>query len=252
MEGFGLVLRPVDYGREVDWLEGAGRDSAAVVVDFTPEGDDPVFVLNAMKNAYGAGLVWIDHHKSAIGRVWPRGDKFGGLCREGVAACRLTWEFFYGGMVREPKAVELIGRYDVFDRRNHVVWEDYILPFQYGLRAYDTDPAAGAFGWDGLLGPDGESYVGYLQDGRACLRYQRRENERLAKSAAYDVVFEGMLCCALNGSGNSLALDAYARPEHKMRILWRFDGGMWRVSLYENGHDDVLRRQIAARWAAAG
>lgn len=250
-EGYDLVFRPVNYGREVDWLEGAGGRSLAVVVDFTPEGDDPASMLAAMKHEYEGGLIWIDHHKSAIGKVGERGSEFDGRRRENVAACRLAWAYFFGGVV-EPKAVELLGRYDVFDRSHEAVWEDYILPFQYGLRAYDTDPAADAFDWDGLLDPNGESYVGYLQDGRACLRYQRRENEKLARGAAYDCVFEGLLCCAVNGRGNSLVLDAYARPEHRMRILWRFDGGLWRVSLYENGHEGVDCSEIAARWGGGG
>jgi hypothetical protein len=61
-----------------------------------------------------------------------------------------------------------------------------------------------------------------------------------------------MLCCAANGRGNSLTLDAFARPEHKMRILWSFDRNKWRVHLYDNGHDDVHCGEIAKRFGGGG
>jgi hypothetical protein len=74
------------------------------------------------------GLHWVDHHKSAM-------DRFGlksGYQMDGVAACRLAWQFFireedecHGRLpskedfvdhrVNEPFAVRLAGEYDIWD-----------------------------------------------------------------------------------------------------------------------------------------
>lgn len=78
-------------------------------------------------------LIWIDHHKSAIEKF---GNDIPGYRIDGVAACRLAWQWFmhcalpdHDGhelpsksdyvdrRVFEPLAVLLAGEYDVWDSR---------------------------------------------------------------------------------------------------------------------------------------
>jgi len=243
----------VDYGRPADWLEGEGADNLAVIVDFTPEGDDPAGVLAEMRNAYGAGLVWIDHHEAAIGRAGAANHEIRGVRRAGAAACRLAWKYFFPGEP-EPRAVELLGRYDVFDRSDTDEWWKVVLPFNFGLRLHATDPAHTEGVWRPLLDKVDVDRLHYdvIRSGEVHLLVLKRQNEAFCGMVAFDCVFQGMLCCAVNARGNSLVLDAYARPEHKMRILWAFNGRAWKVSLYENGHVDVHCGELAARFGGGG
>ncbi len=112
-------------------------------------------------------LTWIDHHKSAI-------EKFTGelkhksYCVDGVAACRLAWQWFmheYADMagvknqigyplpekdeyinrtVKEPLAVRLAGEYDIWDRR-----DPRAELFQHGLRSQELSE----WDWKTLLEP---------------------------------------------------------------------------------------------------
>lgn len=108
-------------------------------------------------------LIWIDHHKSAIEKY---GSKICGYRIDGVAACRLTWQWFNCPMgpicnmqgivdyslpskqdfidrkIPEPFAVQLAGEYDIWDKRNP---EAEI--FQFGLRSIEITPSI----WHDLL-----------------------------------------------------------------------------------------------------
>ena len=91
-------------------------------------------------------VIWIDHHISAI-KDYEEAIKKGGIL-EGIklpgkrstkkAACELTWEYLYPNK-KMPETVELLGLYDSF-RHKGTENEDKVLMFQYGARAYFTDP----------------------------------------------------------------------------------------------------------------
>ena len=251
--GYEFVPRGVNYGDEIDWMAGAAGNAMAVVCDFTPERDAEGTLLE-MDEAYDWGVVWIDHHRTAIEAAGAAARDIDGARDIGTAACVLTWHQFFKGEAR-PVAVTWLGKYDVFDRTDMDMWEQMVLPFQYGMRLHKTNPDGSDEPglWKRLLDDRlGLCAVSIAGDGGTCLKYERAQNARTAKAAAYDCMFEGMLCAALNARGNSLVLDAYARPEHKMRVLWGFTGGRWRVSLYENGHDDVDCGEIAKRYGGGG
>lgn len=132
--GHEFVPHGVNYGDQVDWMCGAGDDSMAVVVDFTPEGEGAALTLAEMNAGYrGGGLVWIDHHETAIERVRRSGKYFIGSRDFVKAACVLVHDWFFPG-APVPAAVKLLGAYDVFDRSDAERWENDVLPFQYGMR----------------------------------------------------------------------------------------------------------------------
>jgi hypothetical protein len=152
-------------------------------------------------------------------------------------------------------AVERLAAYDVFDRSDTDEWELNILPFQYGMKMRNMDPKhdATVWFWRELLGEHGEEMCKPIRgEGVTALVFERENYRITAKAAAYDCMFEGMLCLAINARGNSLVLEAAKRPEHKMLILWGFTGGRWRVSLYENGHADVDCGEIAKKNGGGG
>ena len=274
LNGHAYIPRGVDYGDPADWFRGAAPDAMAVIMDFTPEDPAARDILMDMNGAYGGGLVWIDHHKTALDKASPADGTIFGLRESGTAACVLAWRFFFGGgepawryffgqeggrnpVYAVPPAVTWLGMYDVWDRADPGVWENVVLPFQYGMRLRETEPDGtdepGL--WEKLL----DSSFGFgcdpmriREDGVPCLRHERKNARRAALSRGYDCAFEGLPCCALNADGNGSALDAYARPEHKLRVLWRFDGKLWRVSLYGNGHADTDCGKIAARFGGGG
>jgi hypothetical protein len=135
-------------------------------------------------------------------------------------------------------------------------WEDYILPFNFGLRLRRTEPGPSGAGrvWDRLLDMPGldDLHLDIIREGRIHLDVLERQNEALCGTAAFDCVFQGRPACAANARGNSLALDAYARPEHELRILFSFTGGRWAVRLFENGHEGVHCGRLAEGFGGGG
>lgn len=120
------------------------------ILDLSPECLD-VEILSA---ADAERMIWIDHHKSAIEK-FP--SAFKGFRIDGVAACRLAWQWFTrpGEMsnsfpksrfidreVIEPLAVRLAGEYDIWDKRD--VRTDI---FQFGLRSRELSESD----WSDLL-----------------------------------------------------------------------------------------------------
>ena len=196
------------------------------------------------------GLAWIDHHKSAI-ESHPKAIP--GYRIDGVAACRLAWQWFSGHhhdpscescrlpdkedfferRVAEPLAVRLAGEYDIWDRR-----DPDAEVFQFGLRSRElTD-----HDWQILLGnftkpsvreiemmmdaghpidlrPDGtvdesvSTVKGLLRDGALLQTYQQR-NDASAMHRSFIVEFEGLKFLALTTARcNSLTFASKDVPE---------------------------------------
>ena len=202
-----------DYG---DPLIPFPSEGTVYVLDLSPECFAPLEV--AARD--WPRLIWIDHHKSAI-------EKFGaaipGYRIDGVAACRLAWQWFLAKghtdegrdaiawdwrvlpfpqdfidrKVSEPLAVRLAGEYDIWDKR-----DPRAETFQFGLRAQDL-----ACLWELLLVPEQESngqkdvgsfaVDGLLETGASLQRYQREVDAGVVKRA-FEVKFEGLTFLALN------------------------------------------------------
>lgn len=214
-------------------------------------------------------LIWIDHHKSAMEKFPATLD---GYRIDGVAACRLAWQWFsnrgrdIGGAefyhtppkedyinrtVKEPWAVRLAGEYDIWDKRD----PDAEL-FQHGLRSRDIDSLwpsllsldskltiseiealMGVGHAQNLLNPDGTSpnpIVLSLLEGGKVLQYARtQENESIIKAAGFDLDFEGLKFLACNHARyNSHLFTAGLKPEHDACFGFAWRDGKWAVSLY--------------------
>jgi hypothetical protein len=78
--------------------------------------------------------VWIDHHQTAIessvefGYSGMKGNRV-----NGIAACELTWNYFYPTLAT-PKIIEYLGAYDVWNK-TRFPWDTEVVPLQSALRA---------------------------------------------------------------------------------------------------------------------
>lgn len=212
-------------------------------------------------------LVWIDHHKSAMAKF---AFATPGYRIDGVAACRLAWQYFsktsrdaktfalpdkqafVNRLVHEPYAVQLAGEYDIWDKRN----PDADL-FQYGLGSCELD-------WEKLLESDrrpsiaeveaavgnGEAvqikdngdivplYVSkLLNQGRPIEFSSAEANASLMRDVAFELNWEGMNFLAINKPrGNSRTFAGGVKPEHDALLTFYWLRNKWRVSLYGSPH----------------
>lgn len=213
-------------------------------------------------------IIWIDHHKSAIERWSARGLK--GYRIDGVAACRLCWQWFTARplnlpqirdyidrKVVEPTMIRLVGEYDVWDHR-----DPDAKALQFGLRALSDDGLAGLIHYQLACGPKDVVDRLYLQpaleQGRAIKAYCDRQNDEYSASCSHTIRFEGLNFCALNigQRGNSDLMRGGITPDHQALFAWRHVGlgnNPIYVSLYHApGHEDLDLSEIAKRWGGGG
>ncbi len=206
-------------------------------------------------------LVWIDHHASSIAS---HPTDIPGYRIDGVAACRLAWQWFtntmkddFGNlpakeafverMVSEPLAVRLAGEYDIWDKR-----DPDAEVFQFGLRSR----ALVANDWRNLLASDDAGLVGdLLRDGRILQTYQQR-NDAGIMHRSFVVEWEGLKFLALTTARcNSLTFASKDVPEtgHDALMGFYFNGKTWTVSLYHAKHrTDLDLSKIAVKFGGGG
>jgi uncharacterized protein len=202
-------------------------------------------------------LVWIDHHKSAI-ESHPK--SIPGYRIDGVAACRLAWQWFiaHAGTqtwphpatgfpekqdfidrkVVEPLAVRLAGEYDIWDKRD----PDAEL-FQHGLRSQELDEDD----WKAMLSmlsrDESATVQVLLASGEAVQYAKTKENESVIKELGFTFQWEGLtfLCCNA-ARYNSHLFTAGLKPEHDACFGFKWSGKDWSVSLYHapgKEHNDL-------------
>ena len=252
-----------------------------------PEGDGQIYILDLspdcladgpLESTHGMRLVWIDHHKTSIEK-WP--TTIPGYRIDGVAACRLAWQWFQlhdnqdpreqhppydlpskqgfiDRKVQEPLAVRLAGEYDIWDKR-----DPNAETLQYGLRSRDTTGGEGLC-WDLLLRTPGRSehfkaqdYVeDILKDGALCQGYAGKIDASICKSLTWLMEWEGLkFLCVNHARFNSLLFAAKDVPEtgHDALLGFKFDGKQWTVSLYHAKHrTDLDLSEIAKKHGGGG
>jgi hypothetical protein len=203
---------------------------------------------------YSNKIIYLDHHKSQI-------DKFSniplmGRQIDGVAACRLAWQWFFGNKaatkedyigrkVEEPYSVQLLGEYDIWDKRN----EDTDL-FQVGLSS------AKAIDWDMLLNlKNSKEYSeSIVEKGQVIWDYNKVVNAQISKERGFDVDFESLKFRALNiARCNSMTFEASLQDHHDGCLAYFYNGKTWKFSLYhakgKEHHDLSL---IASKYGGGG
>lgn len=220
-------------------------------------------------------IVWIDHHKSAIEKwdtnptVGGQGLKYllSGYRIDGVAACRLCWQWFVhqGGelgalpskhnfidrKVKEPELIRLAGEYDIWDHR-----DPDAKALQFGLRACTEDDliqlVEKQFSW---ARPREDFLNDVIIRGHAIKFYVDKQSDEYSAAYAHTLKWEGLTFCTLNigQRGNSDLLKGGIKPEHDACFAWRFDGKQVLVSLYHiegKTHHDLSK--IAVKYGGGG
>jgi len=207
-------------------------------------------------------LIWIDHHKTSIEK-WP--NQVLGYRIDGVAACRLAWQWFWKHSIEsfpqlpnklaytergvsEPWAVRLIGEYDIWDKR-----DPDAETFQYSLRI--GDPI-----WSVLLDPshlnNGILVRKMLVEGQIAQAYSRRVEASICKTRTWVMQWEGLyFLCVNTARFNSLFFAERDIPEtgHDALMGFNYTGQTWTVSLYHAKHrTDLDLSEIAKRHGGGG
>jgi len=243
----------LDYADDFNLDECDGRDVYMVDVSLQPF-SRMLELLNVANS-----LTWIDHHKEAVKDANEAGfDRFAaGAWELGSAACELTWKYFFLSEPTPPRAVRLLGRYDVWDHD-----DPDVLAFQYGARLYVESGVHDRF-WKFALDPDGtsdssEDFVDeVLQVGKKVLKYQTQVNAKVAHACAFETTIDGLRAIAANygvrGTANSKVLDSAWDPDrHDLKILFYLNrDGRWEVSLYTE-KDRVDCGAIAKKYGGGG
>ncbi len=231
-----------DYGDEIPNLES--RDLVYLI--------DISFPVNVL-NKYSDRIVLIDHHKTLIDSI---SSSYPGYRIEGVAACRLAWQFFFGEAetlpikedyvacaVKEPYGIQLLGCYDIWDKRN----PDTDI-YQVGLQSVKV------IEWDRILKGD-EEYIDYvLGRGEAVWDYTEVTNAQISTERAFDVNWEGYNFRALNNArSNSLTFKASIKEHHDGCLSYGWNGELWKFSIYGVEHKKTLDfSPIAKKYGGGG
>lgn len=212
-------------------------------------------------------VIWIDHHKSAIEK-W--GTYLPGVRIDGVAACRLAYQWFLNiattppgqiptklpekeayldRSVTEPLALRLAGEYDVWDHRG-----DGDLELQFGLRSEGEQGPM----WKELLHLDhGDVYVKQLIiQGKVAMAYQKHIDASTVKHKSFIQQFEGLKFLAINTARvNSQTFESLDKPEtgHDALLAFCWTGKLWSVSMYHAAHrKDIDLSRIAVKFKGGG
>jgi hypothetical protein len=213
-------------------------------------------------------IVWIDHHATSIDQF----PSLHGYQIDGVAACRLAWQWFSIGehnaqnrtneqlqvplpgkqdfidrKVSEPHAIRLAGEYDIWDKR-----DPDAETFQYGLKAEELDDPS-------LLGTlllTKDVVYGVIESGRIAQRYAKAVDAGICNDLTWVMEWEGLkFLCVNHARFNSLLFAAKDNPEtgHDALLGFRFDGKKWMVSLYHANHrKDLDLSEIAKKHGGGG
>lgn len=219
-------------------------------------------------------FIWIDHHLSSI-LQWDDqlGHPFNGYRIDGVAACRLCWQWFTSDQsnlptlesykerkVQEPLALTLAGEYDVWDKR-----DERADAFQFGL----TARCHAGMGCEKelhnlLLTP--EYYeeqraikfktLQIVDEGRTAMAWQRQFASQVCAERSYIREWEGRTFCILGSphARNSMWFpENELEPEVQALMCWRYDGKSVKFSLYHApGHEDHDLSLIAKKYGGGG
>ena len=235
------TLFGIDYGEPIQWNVIAGKN--VIMVDFSLQPFTKMFSLKERTKS----LTWVDHHKSAINEADSLGFSVPGRLGSGRAACELLWTFLHEKQPM-PLAVELLGRYDVWDHT-----DPRTLPFQYGMKAQkDTFPDNQEF-WlplielhPGRVSPKKNRVQDILDHGHLLFDYQMTQNRTQIGRMAFETTLDGLRLIAANkGLTNSKLFDSvWDSDKYDAMCTFHWRNGCWNFSLYSD-RDGVDVSKIA-------
>lgn len=126
-----IKLIPFDYGYPMP--KSIEPNSSVIMVDVSM----PMPMMKKLADGVNGNLIWIDHHQSA-NNAYKNYEKIDMevVYDDSIAACEILWKYLFPNK-EIPLSVKLIGMYDTWRDNDKDYWNNYILPFQYGMREYN-------------------------------------------------------------------------------------------------------------------
>ncbi len=229
-----------------------------------PEGEpitmvDISFPMDVMQKVFekSKSMLWIDHHISAINDYIDferdKKERWLAVIDSSKAACELTWDFFFGEETM-PNAVFLLGVYDTWRLKDDPIWNEEVIPFQYGMKAvcnsFETFPALFLNNFDTTK----KIYINnFIAGGKEIIRYERIQNEGKCNLTAFKREFVGLkaICINENVPGSRVFDSVWSPEKYDIMISFCYTGKDWRVSLYtEKPEIDVS--EICKKYGGGG
>ena len=234
----------MDYDKPFPF-DVVAEDEDVVIVDFSLQKDGDFDKLVELTE----GVIWIDHHKSAIEKHSGKVGCLPGVRDTSKAGCVLTWEYFYAGdedtMAQPvPKIVELLGDYDIWAFKHG----DDTRNLQAGVKLEETHPCNTQ--WE--LWFYAESSVHKMIDNGKLIRrfLQRGWKERINQIGFY-AEFNGyrVICCNSPKCG-SMLFDSVDHETYDFMMPFYCSDRGWTISLYNTKGIDGT--EIAKKYGGGG
>lgn len=232
------IYREVNYKDTIDIGE-IQKDETIVIVDFSfkPE------LMRTVKQKTD-NIIWIDHHKTAIGYVSEYGFNPAGIRNyetPGKSGCQLAWQYFFPEET-EPDVVRYIGDMDAW------VWK-YPETSHYveGLRLHEHRPVEGFALWNDLLLYAADAYQrsvetrytkSFISNGKIAIQYRRMICEDYCRSHGFEMIFDGKPCFATGlYMWGSLLFGEERMRKYDICFSFEFSGEKWTIGLYSKKPD---------------
>ena len=238
-QDYDIELYPIEWETVEKFNLRDCEDKIVVLCDFSlpPETMDRI-------NRVAKQFIWIDHHKSAVNALTEYNKtvdeplNLKGLrdISETIAACELTWRFFYGTKV--PIPINYLSQYDTSWNAFHLKPE--IMEFQYGLKSYDTEDVTSDL-WGKLISPNEDSSFiqEILRNGRIIISYNNIWNKDYYKKYLQEGTFEyngevySENCAFVNIGLHEAYFLQHLKSDYELVILYcKLATGQYTLGLY--------------------
>jgi oligoribonuclease NrnB/cAMP/cGMP phosphodiesterase (DHH superfamily) len=189
---------PYIYGFDVDLKHPINKGDYLYILDVSLKEDK----LEECKEIYNKNIVWIDHHISGK-ELWYKNENVLGYRQNGIAACELTWKWFFPDE-EIPRFIKMIADRDVWNFNFY--GDDTIWFFEYFDTIHNKPKSAI---WDFLYEDNKEQKTlnSFIEKGKF-LRYSKlRTLSNLVSKLAYESVIDNHKCLVMNHSDYGSASD---------------------------------------------
>ena len=187
--GSSVRLIPFNYGFPIPDI----KEDIVYVVDMSFD-DKTEDIMRGWENK-GIKVVWIDHHKSAVGNKGEVLPYISGIREIGVAAMELTWRYVRGWDRRMPTVLEYLSAYDVWDH-DRFDWDKVMAVQARALEIVELDVDKGIkFIYD----YSSKHKVDELaEEGERVLETQKSLYKQWCKAFSFEADFKGYKAICLN------------------------------------------------------
>lgn len=226
----GATLQSMQYNEDID-IDAIDEGEDVYILDFTLQ--KPGVFEEVLKKT--TNVVWIDHHKSSIGKFDDLVEKyeFTKILDTDHAGCYLTWYYFHPA-VPPLFSVLLIEDMDLwrFD------YGDDTREFINGLDGHEKDPVKNPELWQKLLSRNTSDMLEIIDElqaeGRVIIKYNTNMYKQLITYQSFTREWEGYNCIILNrGMVNSDVFQS-VWGDYDIYIVYVYTGKDYLVSLYSD------------------